>query len=156
MSYLKSVLDYVTRQRLDPSVDRAKAKRAVEDAWGLVEADRSPTQFHSSSYDWTQWRKQLQRVLDGLPATELEWGPMMAEARALGFGESMVRNAKIEEFTLLIRRVVADCVLTAEEQEKLESARRLLALTADEAELISQGVVKEAVQFFGKPLRDET
>jgi hypothetical protein len=156
MSYLRSVLDYVARQRLDPSVDRAKAKRVVEDAWGLVEADRSPTRFDSSSYDWTQWRKQLQRVLDGLPETEPEWGPMMAEARALGFGESAVQDAKIEEFTLLIRRVVADCVLTADEQEKLETARRLLGLTADEAELISQGVVKEAAEFFGKPLRDES
>jgi len=156
MSYLKSVIDYVTKRQQHPLVDLAESKRAVEDAWGLGEADRGPLPAASSTYDWTQWRKKLQRVLDGLPATEPEWEPMMTEARALGFGEAAIHNVQIEEFTLLIRRVVADCVLTADEQTKLESARRLLSIPADEAERIAQGVLREASAFFGQPLRDES
>lgn len=154
MAFLQTVLDYVRGRRQDPAIDLAQARRAAEDAWGLDEADRTPLPADTSTYDWTQWRKKLQRILDGLPATEPEWPTLMAEARSLGFGESTVRNAQIQEFTLLIRRVVADCLLTPEEHTKLESARALLGISSDEAELIAQAVIREAGDFFGQQVRE--
>ena len=154
MSFLETIFGYVRGRRADPAVDESALKRAAEDAWGLDEADRVPIPVNSSVYDWTQWRKKLQRILDGLPATEPEFEPMMAEARSLGFGDAAVRGAQIEEFTLLIRRAVADCVMTLEERHKLETAQRLLGLSNDEAELISQAVIREAAAFFGNQIRD--
>jgi hypothetical protein len=154
MSFLETMLGYIRGRRVDPTLDESARKRAVEDAWGLDEADRTPMPVESGAYDWTQWRKKLQRILDGLPATEPEWEPMMAEARSLGFGDSTVSAAQIEEFTLLIRRAVADCVLTPEEHRKLEIAQRLLGLSADDAEQITREVIREAETFFGGEVRE--
>ena len=42
------------------------------------------------------------------PARSAEWADLMAEARALGFDPDMGRQRQVEEFQLLVRRVVAD------------------------------------------------
>ena len=54
-----------------------------------------------------------------------------------------------EEFTLLVRRVVADRVVTEAEHRKLDLARDLLEIPDAEAEAILHAVVADAEQFFG-------
>lgn len=153
MPFLQSIIGYIRGIRADPTVDEAALKRAAEDAWGLVQADRTPLPAGSGGYDWMQWRKKLQRVLDGLPATEPEWAGMMTEARALGFGEEAVLGAQIEEFTLLVRRAVADCELSTDEHAKLAAAKRLIGLSHEEAEELVKTVIREAEAFFGHQVR---
>ena len=108
----------------------------------------------ASEYDRAQWRKKLKRILDELPASEHEWPEFVADADALGFDPEWIARCKIEEFTLMIRRAVADGVVTEVEHQKLDLARELLEIPAPEAEALLHVVVAEAESFFGKAVQD--
>jgi hypothetical protein len=141
--------------------------RRLAAAWGLDEAEvhpaqtsdedqpapalspSAPVETEASAYDRSQWLRKLKRVLDELPDSEAEWEPMETEGKALKLGDSWMRMAAIEEFTLMVRRAVADRVFTRREHEKIEHARRVIGLSEREAEAIVDGVIREAEQFFG-------
>jgi len=55
----------------------------------------------------------------------------------------------------LVRKIVADRVVTKDEHEKLEQARSLLGITDREAEVIFRTIVAEAEVFFGKHVQGE-
>jgi hypothetical protein len=104
------------------------------------------------AYDQTQWRKKLILALDRLPDSQDDWAPLMAEARSLGLDPAWVQGSLRAEFALLMRRAVADGVVTGMEHRKLDLARDLLGIPDAEAEAILHTVVAEAETFFGKPI----
>ena len=150
MPFLDTVLGFVTGRRADPAPAREEGRRKAAEAWGLTAVDMGLGAAEPGSYDWQQWRKKVARILAGLPATEPEWAPMMAEARALAFGDERVLATQIEEFTLLVRRAVADCEFTEPERLKLDLARRLIGIADSDAEALVQTVIREAEVFFGQ------
>lgn len=121
--------------------------------WGLLETAGEDvpqgTETEPSHYDRVNWRKKLQRILDELPESEPEWKDFLPDGYALGLGERWIENTLREEFTLLVRRVVADHIVTDAEHRKLDLAHQLLGLSDDEAEQIFHKVVGEAEEFFG-------
>ncbi|SIO25420.1 hypothetical protein SAMN05444166_3268 [Singulisphaera sp. GP187] len=119
---------------------------------GLTE-DAGPT-VPAGQYDRAQWHKKLKRILDELPGSRLEWDALIYEARALELDPEWVAQAQREEFLLLVRRIVADRVVTESEHRKLDLARELLGVPEAEAEATLHAIVAEAESFFGKPVRD--
>jgi hypothetical protein len=107
----------------------------------------------SENYGRNLWRKKLPRVMDKLPDSEPEWEAHMAEARSLGLDAEWVAASLRAEFALLLRRVVADGVITGREHLRVESARDLIGLSEEEAAQILQTIVAEAETFFGKPIK---
>jgi hypothetical protein len=105
------------------------------------------------AYSRNLWRKKLPRVMDKLPVSEQEWEAHMAEARSLGLDPQWVQASLRAEFALLLRRVVADGVITGKEHIKVESARDLIGITEEEAAGMLHAIVAEAEQFFGKPIK---
>ncbi len=101
-------------------------------------------------YDRTQWLRKLKHILDELPDSEPRWEQLVREGRAKGFEESWMRHLMLEEFTLLVRRAVADRVFSERERRKLDLARVLVGLDQAQAEAIYASVVKEAETFFGE------
>ena len=126
-------------------------------AWGIdtgADADaaspKNDSTFHGTTFDRTQWRKKVATILDDLPARENDWGPLVAEGLALGFDPEWMDAVTREEFTLLIRRTVADCVFNEFEHKKLDLARTLIGMNEDEAERAVHAVVVEVEAFFGR------
>ena len=105
-------------------------------------------------YDRVQWQKKLMRILDELPASQVEWPVLMTEARALGFDPPWVHDCQLEGFQMLIRQAVADRHVTEEEHRKLDLARDLIGIPEAEAEAILHAIVAEAEAFFGKPVEE--
>lgn len=112
-----------------------------------------PDQPQGTAYDRIQWRRKLTRVLDQLPDSQAEWEPLLAEARSLSFEPTWVQACQREEFALMIRRAVADGILTPTEHRKLDLARDLIGLSDDEAEQTLHTIVAEAQTFFGKAIK---
>jgi hypothetical protein len=105
--------------------------------------------FNASNYDRAQWAKKLNRVVDGLPGTRPEWEDVVAESKAMGFEADWVALRVRKAFAMLVRRAVADGVVTEAEHRKLDLARELLGILDDEAVAILNDVVAEAESFFG-------
>jgi hypothetical protein len=105
----------------------------------------------TSAFDRRLWERKLKRVLDELPGSRGEWDDLMVEAGALGFDAGWVAQRQRAEFALLVRRAVADRVITEPEHRKLDLARELIGLSNDEAEAVLSGVVAEVHAFFEKP-----
>lgn len=137
-----------------PEPPSPEVGRQLNEAWGL-----GPSQAEgftdASLYDQSQWRKKLKLILEELPDSKPRWGELMAESRAMSFNPDWVMQCQVEEFMLLIRRAVSDRRFTEEEHDKLELARQLIGIPEAEAAAALQTVVKEAEQFFGKPVREE-
>lgn len=144
--------------------DRDRSLRLAE-AWGLDPLDDDATPAGPadpaamaappavSDYDRALWRRKLRHLLtEKLPIPEQEWSDFLADANALGLDRDLVERAQREEFEMLIRRAVADGVVTLEEHHKLDLARRLIGLTDAEAEATLQRVAEEAESVFGKPV----
>jgi hypothetical protein len=119
-----------------------------------AEGDSEATTPGPDVYDRLQWHKKLKRILEELPASQPEWADLMAEARALGFDMPWVEQCQVEEFTMLVRRAVADRHVTEDEHRKIDLARDLIGLPEAQAEAILHGVVAEAEAFFGKPVEE--
>lgn len=133
------------RKRADP-----KDRERVLNHWGL-DGTRKPNAADSepTDYDRLNWRKKLQRILEDLPGSQKEWSNFLPDAQALKLGEDWIRNTLREEFTLLVRRAVADHVVTDAEHHKLDLAHQLIGLSDADAAKIFQQVVAEAEEFFG-------
>jgi len=105
-------------------------------------------------YDRTEWRRKLQRILDGLPQTQPEWDTLVSEARALRLDPTWVKQCEREEFEFMIRRAVSDRVVAEPEHHKLDLARELIGMPEPEAEAELHAIVTEAESIFGKPVQD--
>lgn len=110
-------------------------------------ADETP--FESGAYDRAQWARKLKRVLGALPESRPQWDDVVAEAKAMGFDPAWVAQSLRDEFALLVRRAVADRVVTEAEHRKLDLARDLMEIPDAEAVAILNGVIAEAESFFG-------
>ena len=128
--------------------------REVEARFLGVEPDELPlspeTPFESGVYDRAQWAKKFKRVLAELPASRADWEDVAAEARAMDFDPAWVSQCGRDEFALLVRRAVADRVVTEAEHRTLDLARDLIGIPDDEAVAILHAVVAEAESFFGE------
>lgn len=142
------------RHRASTLDERTRGK--LLEAWGLADeevAARAPEVTPEGTpldYDRTQWVRKLRHILDELPESEPRWGQLVQEARAKQFDEAWVRRLMLEEFAMMIRRAVADRLFTERERRKLDQARVLIGLNAEEARGIYANVVREAEAFFGE------
>ncbi len=142
-----------------PDADHDTRRKLLK-AWGLdeeVPLKHSPLagNLGTSAYDLAQWHKKLKRILAGLPETEHEWSILMSEAKALGLDQVWVKQAQVAEFNMLVRRAVADRVLSESERRKLDRARYLIGLTEAESQEIYDQVVSEAKSFFGGAIEQQ-
>ena len=131
----------------------APTSREIEARFLGVDPDSLPiaeeAPFNAGNYDRAQWAKKLKRVVAGLPETRAEWDDVAAEARAMGFEPEWVVLRFRDEFAMLVRRAVADRVVTEAEHRKLDLARELMGIRDEEAVAILDAVVAEAESFFG-------
>jgi hypothetical protein len=67
----------------------------------------------------------------------------------MDFDPAWVAQCSRDEFALLVRRAVADRVVTEAEHRKLDLARDLIGIPDAEAETILHAIVAEAETFFG-------
>jgi hypothetical protein len=141
------------RRTLGGDLAREITGREVEARFLGVDPDTLPiapeSPFESGAYDRAQWAKKLKRVLAELPASHPEWEDVAAEAKAMDFDPAWVAQCARDEFAFLVRRAVADRVVTEAEHRKLDLARDLLAIPDSEAETILNAIVLEAESFFG-------
>lgn len=136
-----------------------ETRRKIRDAWGLgqEEAEASPVPAAgASAYDRNQWQKKLRRTLDELPGSQGHWQDLETEAHALDLEAAWVAERKLEEFAFLIRRAVADRVVSDEEHVRIELARKLIGIPEATAEQTLRAIMAEAEAFFGKPVREES
>jgi hypothetical protein len=147
-------MGFFARLRRALGGDAAVDKR-LADAWNLNDTDEQsrplaePETFHGSEYDLKNWRKKLKRILDELPESQGDWTDHLADAHALGIRTDQLATWGRDEFALLVRKVVADRVVTEDEHRKLDLAREILEIPDPEAEQILHEVVAEAEAFFG-------
>jgi hypothetical protein len=127
--------------------------REIEARFLGVDPDAMPiaeeVPFESGAYDRAQWSKKLKRVLSELPGSQGEWEDVASEARAMDFDPAWVAQRGREEFAMLVRRAVADRVVTEAEHRKLDLARDLIGIPDAEAVTILNAIVAEAETFFG-------
>lgn len=145
---LRRTLGVAPTEGVGPINPRLAGAPGVDDEGDPASA-AEPVPFHGSEYDRKSWRKKLKLVLDDLPDSRGRWDDLMAEALSLGIDPATVAAWGREEFTMLIRRVVADRVVTESEHRKLDLARDLLEIPDAEAERILHAVVADAETFFG-------
>ncbi len=142
------------RRVLGGGPDPRYSAREIEAIHLGVDPDTLPiaeeTPFESGEYDRAHWAKKLKRVLAGLPATRPEWDDVAAEARAMGFDPAWLAQSYRDEFTLLVRRAVADRVVTESEHQKLDLVRDVVGISDAEGETILHAVIAEAESFFGR------
>ena len=141
------------------------AQKRIRAAWGLEDEEPSdaesahktalPEGGGASAYDRSQWAKRLRRVLDELPASQPQWHELSTDAHALEIEEEWMADRYRGEFEFLVRRAVADRVVSEEEHHKIELARKLMGMPEAEAEKILHTIMAEAEAFFGAPVKDE-
>jgi len=123
------------------------------DTLGKILGHHADDKVAGDAYNRSLWRKKLARILEKLPDSRDEWEPMLAEARALAFDPAWVEGSLRAEFALLLRRAVADGVITGMEHRKLDLARDLIGIPEPDAEAMLHTVAAEAEQFFGKEVK---
>lgn len=164
MRFLETLKGFLSRHAHLGTSEDAKAR--LRDAWGLdaepTAASRNPSSIApshdadaASPYDVEQWRKKLRRIFEELPASKGEWTGLMTEARAYGLEDGWLAERLAEEFTLLIRGVVADRLLSEADHERIEAARKLIGITEAQAETAVHAIVAEAEEFFGGSVADD-
>ncbi|WP_165244787.1 hypothetical protein [Paludisphaera soli] len=157
MGFLSALRGFLAdKSRLDASEE---SREKFRNAWGLdpepepdEEAGASapgPDADAASEFDKTQWRRKLHHIFEKYPASSDEWPLLMREARALRLDDAWVAQGMKEEFTMMIRGLIADRRLTEEEQARLEAVRKLMGLTEERAAALVRSVVAEAERFFG-------
>ena len=143
-------------------------RSAIRAAWGLEDEEASgtaagpkpdrpegPEGAGASAYDRSQWAKRLRRILDALPASQPQRHELSTDAQALKLEEEWMADRQREEFAFLVRRAVADRVVSEEEHRRLDLARKLIGMPEAEAEQILHAIMAEAEAFFGTPVKDE-
>jgi hypothetical protein len=142
-----------------------ETRNRIRHAWGL-EDDEGETNAPAgttvpvgagvaSDYDRGQWQKKLRKTLDELPGSEGNFKELMTEAHALNLEPAWILERQREEFAFLIRRAVADRVVSEEEHGRIELARKLIGLSETAAEETLRSVMAEAEAFFGKPVEEQ-
>src|SRR4051794_36927674 len=137
------------RQMMGATPDPAgEGRTRLAEAWGI--SDTSHPEFPDGAapaadpaemaeppdpiaYDREQWQRKVHRVLDKLPASREEWDVLLAEGQSLGLDPDWMLRVQVEAFTMLVRRVVADRKITAQEHRKLDLARDLIGMSDDDA-----------------------
>lgn len=128
-------------------------RKKLASAWSLPEIeDEVVHDAESTTFDRSQWRKRLKRMITELPETQKEWPDLIADGRALGFTDQWMSQCQREEFALIVRQMVADGEFTHKEHTQIDLIRDAMEIPNDEAEAVLQQVVKEAEDFFGKPI----
>ncbi len=145
--------------QLDPQ-DREK----LLEAWNLYDKRTPETPSYpeevplaarpGQEYDQSIWTKKLRRILDDLPESRKEWAGLMAEVAPLGLDTERVAVAQKEEFTMLVRRAVADGRISPDEHARLDLARQLIGLSDPDSDAIVQNVKADAEEFFGRAIVD--
>jgi hypothetical protein len=97
----------------------------------------------------------LRKILDELPRSQSHWHDLMTEAHALQFEPAWVADRQREEFAFIIRRAVADKVISEADHHKMDLARKLIGMSETEAEAALHAILAEAEAFFGTPVKDE-
>lgn len=148
LSTLRHLLtDHSHVERSEESLERFR------NAWGLDDeaavGGNSPTDQVASEYDRTQWRRKLHHIFEKDPASDAEWPTLMREAKALNLDDAWVDAAMREEFTMMIRSLIADRRLSEDDQERLDAVRKRMEMTEEEAAALVQSVVADARRFFG-------
>lgn len=158
-------------KRLLPHASHTRAseesRQRIRAAWGLddesdttgggVDHSASPTTTvsNASVFDRTQWQKKLRKILDELPRSQPQWHDLMTEAHALQLEPDWIASRQREEFAFIIRRAVADKVISEEDHHKLDLARKLIGMSEAEAEDALHAILAEAEAFFGAPVKDD-
>ena len=68
-----------------------------------------------------QWAKRLRRILDELPGSQPQWHEVMTEEPRHSISSRMDGPATREEFEFLVRRAVADRLVSEEEHQRSTS-----------------------------------
>jgi hypothetical protein len=131
------------------SASHVKPDEASSSAQAKAPIDPNASATLLSDFDREQWLRKLKRLLAHLPGTEAEWVDLHQEAGSLGFPEEWVKQTSMQEFALLVRKIVADKVVTQDEHQKLDQARKLLGIPDERAVAIFHTIVAEAEAFFG-------
>lgn len=153
MRFLEALKEFLNSSDHAKGAESDRAR--IRDAWNLDSAPSADADS-ASPYDVEQWRKKLRRIFEELPESKGEWTALMTEARAYGLDAEWIDARLAEEFTQLIRGVVADRVLSEADHERIETARRLIGLTESQAETAVRAIVSEAEQFFGGAVVEES
>jgi len=145
-----------------------ESRQRIRAAWGLDDDESntvgggddhalpsSTTGSNTSVFDRAQWQKRLRRVLDGLPDSQSQWHDLMTDAHALQLEPEWIAERQRQEFAFVIRRAVADKVISEEDHHKLDLARKLIGMSEAEAEVALHAIIAEAEAFFGAPVKDE-
>jgi len=155
MGFLSALRNFLAdKARLDASEDSLER---IRDAWGLDsepgDAARSPIApgpdaASASAYDRANWRRKLHTVFEKFPATKSEWPGLMTEARALRLDDAWIEDGIVEEFTMMIRGLLADRRLSEDEIARIQAVRLMIGMSEDRAAAVVQSVVADAERFF--------
>jgi hypothetical protein len=161
MGFLDFIKKIIGNDASVPTEDRAR----LAQAWGLSEEELAPPGSEaqpgdatalaiagSGDYDRARWQKKLRFLLDKLPDSRDQWDDFLSDAHALGFDREWLATVKKEEFGLLVRRLIADRLLSPAEHDQLDLARKLLDITEPQAEEIVHRVIEEAETIFGRKI----
>jgi hypothetical protein len=140
-------------------------RKKIRHAWGLDDEPSAekkgpatpavPLSGTASDYDRSQWEKKLRKILEELPGSQQGWHNLMTEAHALELDPAWIAERQREGFAFLIRKAVSDRVVSEDDHEKLDLARKLIGLSEAEAEKTLHAIIAEAEAFFGTPVKDE-
>ena len=105
-----------------------ESRQRIRAAWGLDDDESdtagrgddhalpaTKTGSNASVFDRAQWQKRLRRILDGLPGSQPQWHVLMTDAHALQLEPDWIADRQREEFAFIIRRAVADKVISEED-----------------------------------------
>jgi hypothetical protein len=141
------------RERVEAALDPGTSHPEFPGRVPAATTDEMAAPPETTAYDREQWRKKLKRVLASLPKSEPEWRDLSQEAAALEFGQEWLAKTYREEFALMIRKIVSDREVTADEHHNLDLARSLMGISDAEAEGTFHAIVSEAEAFFGESVR---
>jgi hypothetical protein len=140
-------------------------RKKIRNAWGLGDEPSSreeapatpavPLSGTASAYDRSQWEKKLRKILEDLPGSQQGWHDLMTEAHALELDPAWIDERQREGFAFLIRKAVSDRVVSEDDHQRLDLARKLIGLPEAEAERTLHAIMAEAEAFFGSPVKDE-
>jgi hypothetical protein len=145
---LRKTLGVAPTAGLGPINPRLAGATGVDDEGDAATA-AVPEPFQGSDYDKKTWRKKLKVVLDELPEGRSRFREVLAEGLSLGIPPATIAAWGREEFTMLVRQVVADRVVTDAEHRRIDLARELLEIPDADAQAILRAIVADAETFFG-------
>ena len=142
-------------------------RRKLAQAWNidesLIDAPESTDSSDNlgalqgaTAYDRKMWSKKLRHLItEKLPVPEQEWHDFLADAAALGFDQAWVEAEQRDAFALLLKRIVADGVISGDEQHTIDLARVQLGFTDQQAMRLLDRVVAEAEALLGRKVQTQ-